>query len=1376
MATTEKESTTSSRAPNAANATNWLSRLLFSYVTPLLRIGWTRPLNDSDLWELDQEDESNNLHDRLEKEWANEHRIRPEKPSLFRTLLRMFWVPLTISWIFQAFSSAANLATTQVLNRLIIYLRLYAFYNDNGREGYLWAMAICLLAVIRSIAQYQSQIRSMRVGIQIRAVLMTKVYRKSLHVTAASRKEWSTGQVVNLMSNDTTRMLEMFQFLNEGLFALPNIAICLALLYQQLGPYVFAGFTVVFLTMPINILSTSRMTAARRLMIDATDQRAKTVNEALQSIKVIKFYAWEESFHKRITEARDEELKHLRTFSNWRALVSASISMVPQLMSLVCFVTYVAGGGSDGNGTLPSSVVFTSIALFNLIRLPLTLLPILLAMLAQLTVSLDRMTGYLQCEEVNPDADRSPAVKVVDTEIDTGATTAATAGSTEFAGLGPQDQPAVMAKPTFDLSAEMYRVPDDDTQAPLSMVGVHRPKQPSSEPLLSIRNGEYKYDKDGKVVMKNVNLSVSKGQLVMVVGAVGSGKSTFVQSVMGETVQSGGTRHVAGTTAYAPQQAWIVNETLRDNILFGQPFDDRKYKAVIEACALRSDIEMLPGGDMTEIGERGVNVSGGQKQRISIARAVYSQADIVVLDDPLSAVDAHVAQHLFFQCFRGPLKSKAVVLVANQLQFLPHADYIIVLKDGAVSESGTYQQLIAQKRDFAELIAEYVSGQTDDEAPEAALQTLSYLPGSIRAPGSVTAQRSGDRRLADKQIEKAKAAQLIAAEDREQGMVPLSLYWRYFASPGSILLFLLTILIWMSENTAYGLSQVWLNLWSNYNGPTDYSFQQKLLGVYGGLSGANAILSLIRSMMFVVFSVAASRALHAKLLTGVLRYPTSFFDTNPLGRVINRFTKDIDFIDLLLPQSMQVVLVTGFVMCTAVAVASSFQPIILAVLGPLVIIFYFIAYFYRHSSVELQRLESLSRSPIFASFSEVLTGVSSIRAYHAQPRFAAKNSAQVNQNTRAYLTLQVANQWLGVRLDSLCYILVYLASTFLVIFRDNPSISNPLSSGLILTNILTVMNFLNRTAIQYTDTETKMSAVERVEEYAALPEEAPAITDVRPPVHWPSRGEIIFENVYMRYRPGLPYVVKDISLTFDAGKKVGVVGRTGAGKSSVMLLLFRIVELAQGNIHVDGVNISQIGLKDLRSRLAIIPQEPALFSGTVRSNLDPFGEYKDDAVIETLQQIQLHELVMNDPLQLLMKVTEDGDNFSVGQRQLICLGRALLRKPKILLMDEATASVDVETDAQIQRTVRSSFAECTIITIAHRLNTIMDYDKVLVLDQGCLVEYDTPANLLKIDNGYFTGLVESTGKETEAYLRAVANGKASALDMPAELIAAEPEM
>ncbi|KAK7108692.1 hypothetical protein V1264_016377 [Littorina saxatilis] len=879
--------------------------------------------------------------------------------------------------------------------------------------------------------------------------------------------------------------------------------------------------------------------------------------------------------------------------------------------------------------------------------------------------------------------------------------------------------------------------------------------------------------------LKDVNLQIPAGGLVAVVGQVGAGKSSVISAIIGDMIKVQGQVVVKGSVAYVPQQAWIQNDTVRNNILFGESMRQRDYDECVEACALSPDLDILPAGDLTEIGERGINLSGGQKQRVSLARAVYSDADVYLLDDPLSAVDSHVGKHIFEEVIgrSGLLKHKTRILVTHGVHWLPLVDQVIVLKNGQVSEIGSYDELLSHNGAFAQFLKTYFLQEAHDEDeddPEVRelkrmmLQRLESVTDDdltdedasrLERKKSVSSEPA-EKKETDKEREKKDELKealgkdkLIEEEKVEIGKVRWDVFKEYGKSVGYVYALIIVVVYLLYEASAV-LANIWLSQWTDdpdlnnltvfpANSSERLDRNNYYLYLYGGFGAAQTIFVIIYSAIESLRTVHASRVIHHKMLSRIFRAPMSFFDTTPIGRIVNRFSQDIDAIDTELPMTFLMGLDCACIVLSTLIVISYSTPYFLVAVLPLFVLYMLIQRFYIPTSRQLKRLESKTRSPIYNYFGETISGASVIRAFGKQTRFIEESERRVDSNQVFGFSSYTANRWLGFRLEFLGNVIVLVAATVAVALKD--TITGGLV-GLSVSYALEITTNLNWLVRMISDLETQVVSVERVKEYTELAtESAWSRKGHRPPMSWPQHGEVKIENLSLRYRPDLDLVLKDISCTIESGQKVGIVGRTGAGKSSLTLALFRLIEPAAGVIRLDNVNIANLGLHDLRTKLTILPQDPVIFAGSLRMNLDPFGEYSDSQVWQSLEHAHLKAYVDSLPDSLEHECGEGGENLSVGQRQLLCLARSLLRKTKVLILDEATAAVDMETDELIQQTIREEFNDCTVLTIAHRLNTVMDYDRILVLDKGEVAAFDSPSNLLRDRDNIFFTMAQSAG-------------------------------
>uniref|UniRef100_A0A8D2JJF9 ATP binding cassette subfamily C member 2 n=1 Tax=Sciurus vulgaris TaxID=55149 RepID=A0A8D2JJF9_SCIVU len=1347
---------------NPSSTASFLSNITFSWYDSMVLKGYKQPLTIEDVWDIDEGFKTKTMENRFEifmakglqkarrafqkrrqkKSQQNsgatlhglnknqsqsqdvlvleEAKKKKKKKSgstedfpkswLIKALFKTFWVILLKSFILKIVYDILTFLNPQLLKLLISFVsdpNVYAW------TGYLYAILLFVVSLVQSLCLQSYFQLCFVMGMSVRTTIMASVYKKALTLSNLARKQYPIGETVNLMSVDAQKLMDVTNFLHLLWSTVLQIVLSIYFLWRELGPSVLAGVGVMVLLIPVNGILATKNRSIQFNNMKHKDKRLKTMNEILSGIKILKYFAWEPSFKDQVHNIRKKELKNLRLFGQLQSLMILILQLAPVLVSVITFAVYVL---VDSNNILDAEKAFTSITLFNILRFPLSMLPMMISSVLQASVSIERLEKYLGGDDLDTSAIRH------DHNLDK---------------------------------------------------------------AVQFSEASFTWDPDAETTIQDVNLDIMEGQLVAVVGTVGSGKSSLMSAMLGEMENVHGHITIKGTIAYVPQQSWIQNGTIKDNILFGSEFNEKKYQQVLEACALLPDLEILPGGDMAEIGEKGINLSGGQKQRVSLARATYQNADIYILDDPLSAVDAHVGKHIFNKVLgpNGLLNGKTRLLVTHSIHFLPQVDQIVVVGNGTILEKGSYSDLLAKKGVFAKNLKTFVkrpgpegevtvndgSEEEDDdiglmtgleELPEEAASLTMKRENSLRRTLSRSSRSSGrhlkslKNSLKTRNVNALKGKEevvqgqkLIKKEFMETGKVKFSNYLKYLQAIGWCSIFCIIFSYVLNSVAAIG-SNLWLSAWTSdsqtLNG-TNYPTSQRdmRIGIYAALGLAQGICIFVGAFLSVYGCIHASKILHEQLLNNILRAPMSFFDTTPIGRIVNRFAGDISTMDDTLPQTFRSWILCFLSILSTIIMICMATPVFTIIVIPLGIIYVSIQVFYVATSRQLRRLDSVTRSPIYSHFSETVLGLPVIRAFEHQKRFKKQNEVGIDINQKCVFSWIVSNRWLAIRLELTGNLIIFSSALLLVIYKDTLSGD---TVGFVLSNALNITQTLNWLVRMTSEIETNIVAVERINEYINVESEAPWVTDKRPPADWPSRGEIQFSNYQVRYRPELDLVLKGITCDIKSTEKVGVVGRTGAGKSSLTNCLFRILESAGGQITIDGIDIASIGLHDLRGKLTIIPQDPVLFSGSLRMNLDPFNKYSDEEIWKALELAHLKSFVAGLPLGLSHEVTEGGDNLSVGQRQLVCLGRALLQKSKILILDEATAAVDLETDQLIQTTIRNEFFQCTVITIAHRLHTIIDSNKIMVLDDGRIVEYGSPEELLE-NHGPFYSMAKEAGIE-----------------------------
>ncbi|KAL6233841.1 hypothetical protein BDW75DRAFT_214069 [Aspergillus navahoensis] len=1292
------------------------SVLTFSWMTPMMKFGYKNFLTQDDLWNLRRRDTTRATYATFEENW--EYELQKDKPSLWTALFKSYGGPYVHGAIIKCGSDVLAFVQPQLLRFLIDFINSY---RTNEPQPVIRGVAISLAMFVVSVSQtsflHQYFQRAFDTGMRVKSGLTAMIYAKSLRLSSEGRASKTTGDIVNHMAVDQQRLSDLTQFGTQLWSAPFQITLCMISLYQLVGVSMFAGIAVMILMIPLNGIIARMMKRLQLVQMKNKDARSRLMTEILNNIKSIKLYAWNTAFMNKLSHIRNDlELNTLRKIGATQSIANFTWQSTPFLVSCSTFTVFVL----TEDRPLTTSIVFPALTLFNLLTFPLSILPMVITSVIEASVAVRRLTDYFTAEELQTDA-----VKNED--------------------------------PVAHLGDESVRIRE-----------------------ASFSWSRYK----DETVLEKIDLSCRKGELNCIVGRVGSGKSSLLQALLGDLWKTEGEVIVRGRIAYVAQAAWVMNASVRENIVFGHRWDPQFYELTVEACALLDDFKNLPDGDQTEVGERGISLSGGQKARLTLARAVYARADIYLLDDVLSAVDQHVGRHLINRVLgrNGILNSKTRILATNSIPILKEADFIGLLRDKTLIENGTYEQLMAMKGEVFNLVRTTMNESEDEgsgaesgglaspesseattmiEGPdsdfsdtdEAEQQIGSLAPikgAGPRRTSTVTLRRASTvswrgprRKLGDEEnVLKSKQTQ----ETSQQGKVKWSVYGEY-AKNSNLIAVAFYLVALVGAQTAQVGGSYWLKHWTEKSETQSAPNAGKFIGIYLALGLGSSFLVILQNLILWIFcSIEASRKLHERMAFSIFRSPMRFFETTPSGRVLNRFSSDIYRIDEVLARTFNMLFGNSAkAIFTLLVIANSTPPFLIVVI-PLGYVYFSYQKYYLRTSRELKRLDSVTRSPIYAHFQESLGGISTIRAYQQEERFSLENEWRMDANLRAYFPSISANRWLAVRLEFIGSVIILVSALLSIVSVATGSKLSAGMVGLAMSYALQITQSLNWIVRQTVEVETNIVSVERVLEYASLPSEAPeVIFKNRPPTGWPAQGAVSFHNYSTRYREGLDLVLKDVNLDIKPREKIGVVGRTGAGKSSLTLALFRIIEPTNGGISIDNLDISTIGLRDLRGRLAIIPQDPAMFEGTVRDNLDPRRVHDDTELWSALEHARLKEHVSQMEGQLDAHVQEGGSNLSQGQRQLISLARALLTPSNILVLDEATAAVDVETDALLQRTLRSNiFQDRTIITIAHRINTIIDSDRIVVLDKGRVAEFDSPAALIK-QRGKFYDLVKEAG-------------------------------
>uniref|UniRef100_A0A3B4XS68 ATP-binding cassette, sub-family C (CFTR/MRP), member 8 n=1 Tax=Seriola lalandi dorsalis TaxID=1841481 RepID=A0A3B4XS68_SERLL len=1322
---------------------NLLSKATYWWMNTFITSAHRRPIDLKVIGKLPIAMRALTNYIKLRTAFEDQKGTAPQGPKwIWQALRKAFGRPLILSITFRFLADLLGFAGPLCISGIVHHIskdnrtiqQLLGIYFISSKEflenAYVLAVLLFFALLLQRTFLQASYYVAIETGINLRGAIQTKIYNKIMRLCTSnmSMGELTVAQICNLVAIDTNQLMWFF-FLCPNLWAMPvQIIVGVILLYYLLGISALIGATVIAVLAPVQYFVATKLSHTQKSTLDYSSERLKKTNELLRGIKLLKLYAWEHIFCDSVEETRGKELTSLQAFALYTSISIFMNAAIPIAAVLTTFVVHVH---ISEDADLSPAVAFASLSLFHILVTPLFLL--------------------------------SSVVR---------STVKALSSSKSFPSLSLS-----LSRHLQPLKVVNRKRPPRDDWNNYSSQGDHEGNRPSQDVdqdiCIKIINGYFTWT-DGPPTLCNVDIKIPFGKLTMIVGQVGCGKSSLLLAALGEMQRVSGTvfwnsslpdscglcaspltlcfktpGRKRSAVAYASQKPWLLNATLVENITFEMPMIKPRYKAVIEACSLQPDIDILPQGDQTEIGERGIILSGGQKQRISVARALYQQTNVVFLDDPFSALDIHLSDHLMQDGILKLLREekRTVVLVTHKLQYLPHADWIIAMKDGTIQTEGTLKDIQNAEPELFEQWKTLMHRQDQEFEKETVAASMTDLERKNlrRAMYSREAVRTEE----DEEEESVESDDddSLSQVMRQRATIPWRSCGTYLSSAGLLLLTLL-LLSQLLKHSLMVAIDYWLAHWTSHvitakieNCGFSHSWY---LSVFSVLCCLGIVLCLATSVAVEWTGLKVAKELHHNLLNKIILAPMRLFETTPLGSILNRFSTDTNTIDQHIPTTLECLSRSTLLCVSALGVISYVTPVFLIALLPLAVACYFIQKYFRVASRDLQQLEDSTQLPLLSHFSETVEGLTTIRALRYEPRFRQRLLQFTDANNIASLFLTAANRWLEVRMEYIgaCVVLVAAVASI------TNSLYNQLSTGLVglgLTYALMVSNYMNWMVRNLADMEVQLGSVKRIngllktepENYEGL------LTVSQVPDGWPRQGEIKIQNLSVRYDATLKPVLKNVNAHINPGQKVGICGRTGSGKSSFSLAFFRMVDMFEGRIVIDDIDIAKLPLQTLRSRLSIILQDPILFSGTIRFNLDPEMKATDEMLWEALEIAQLKPVVKSLPGGLDAIVTEGGENFSQGQRQLFCLARAFVRKSSILIMDEATASIDMATESILQKVVMTAFADRTVVTIAHRVHTILNADLVIVMKRGIILEYDRPQALLDTEDSVFASFVRA---------------------------------
>ena len=1279
---------------------NIFSKIFFCWTHYAMRKANKEPLKISDFEGVGEKDHAENLLKPLLEKWNTEkEKVQNEnykKNLLYNTILKTYSDRITV------------LTVLTLITNLLEYLQIYFYdaiiqnfesHHDPEEEGplfpsYVNAIGLVLSKILTSFFHHQVKFNGEYSGVRAENAVSALIYEKVIKSSVYIKNQISEGEILNFIQVDAEKLNYLFTSLPAVIVIPVNIAISFYFLFSFFGLTFFIGIGMLIVIIIIIWIVQYRYLVNTKKMLIKKDRRMRLTTHTLHIIKILKLFGWEEEFRENIDEKRNDELINIRNIFILIAIRTFFNSNLSILTSLATI-----GGYTYIHGPMEVETLFSSTQLIEEVAYPMINIPQYITDLQSLRISLNRIQNFLIVRDIETKTNENIEINIENDN--TMAELQIIEGKRKENGENKKESEKIIENES--LFAIKYKNCD---------FGI---------------KGE---NNEENILLKDLNLEIKKGELVTIIGETGSGKSCLVNSILNNldllNKNNPETKYYnyIQKISYASQDPWIMNGTIRDNIIFYSEFDKDQYNQIVKACQLNKDFENLRHGDLTEVSSTGNNLSGGQRARIALARAIYRDADIYIFDDPIPSVDTYISMKIFHQAIIALLNNKTRIFVTHDLRNLKYSSRIILMNNFKIEFNGDYNELSENEN-----LKKIFDINLEQKKNYALYKEITDIKGEYFTNRDDS------------------FGKLLRDEEQVSGRIACRIYDRFFRTHGGYIIIVIIIILAIGIGVISTIAKLFVTDWTdraeNEEGEEDKIEEEdnyKYFTKYSLILLSGLVIQLIKEFLIAFANYKGTKYFHETMIYNIMHAPINLFhDIIPIGQILNRLIHDLERCqDIIWRFNTILASVIGIIISIYICFRENRETIYAA---PVIIVLAVLLFLYFISAGrDLNRLNGISRSPIISLFSESILGITTIRTFRQEIPSKKKFYKKLDDYLGVMVYRYGSDNWFCLTLDVVSHI--FLTYVLIRTILDINSF-DAAAIGLMLDYSIEISEELLEAFEQASQVERSLVSLERCDTFTRLPSENYEDEKLKEPKYnlsdksWPSDGKVLFNNFSLKYRDDCDLALKNINLEINPGEKIGIVGRTGGGKSSLVLALFRIIEASEGKIEIDGEDIHNIPLKKLRRSLSIVPQEPFLLEGTIKTNLDPLILYSDDEIDEVLRNVKLYEMLEHNNNNKTVlngintEIKEYGNNLSIGCRQLLCVARAILRKSKIIILDEATSSVDQKTEEIITNAVDNMFKDSTVITIAHRINTVKSCDRVIVMDQGEIVEIGKPDELIK---------------------------------------------